>query len=98
MATTMTATLFYLLHYPSTLHLLRDEIDSKFHSADDIVMGPRLSSCIYLRACIDETLRLNPPVGGVLPRGGSPSESLWASPNSLFRELFLFHLAKLSCS
>ena len=67
-ATTMTATLFYLLHYPSTLDRLRNEIDNTFSTVEDIVMGPMLNSCIYLRACLDETLRLNPPVGGVLPR------------------------------
>lgn len=68
MATTMTATLFYLLHYSLTLDRLRKEVDSTFAWVEDIVMGPQLNSCIYLRACLDETLRLNPPVGGVLPR------------------------------
>lgn len=68
MATTMTATLFYLLHYPSVLDRLRNEIETVFEKVEDIVMDPRLNSCIYLRACLDETLRLNPPVGGILPR------------------------------
>lgn len=68
MATTMTATLFYLLHYPSTLDRLRKEIDRVFPKVEDIVMGQQLNSCAYLRACLDETLRLNPPVGGILPR------------------------------
>ena len=68
MATTMTATLFYLLHYPSTLDRLRIEVDRTFEVVEEIVMGPQLNSCIYLRACLDETLRLNPPVGGILPR------------------------------
>jgi cytochrome P450 len=27
---------------------------------EDIVTGPRLSSCIYLRAVIDETMRMSP--------------------------------------
>lgn len=41
---------------------------------DEIVTGPRLSSCIYLRAVIDETMRMSPPgvaegVREVLPGG-----------------------------
>jgi len=68
MATTMTATLFYLLHYPSTLDRLHREINGTFPSLEDIVIGPQLTSCTYLRACLDEALRLNPPLGGVLPR------------------------------
>lgn len=31
-------------------------------------MGPQLQRCTYLRACLDETMRLSPAVGGVLPR------------------------------
>ena len=68
MATTLTATIFHLLHNPSTLSLLRAEIDRTFPSVTAIVMGPELNTCTYLRACLDESLRLNPPVGGVLPR------------------------------
>ena len=68
MATTMTATLFYLLHNPSTFEKLQDELQGKFSSTEVIVMGSELNSCVYLRACLDETMRLNPPVGGVLPR------------------------------
>ena len=49
MATTMTATLFYLLHYPSTYERLRKEIDNAFQKMEDIVMGPKLNHCIYLR-------------------------------------------------
>lgn len=29
-------------------------------------MGPELNSCTYLRACIDEALRMSPPGGGPL--------------------------------
>ncbi|KAJ0347408.1 hypothetical protein KNSL1_006460 [Colletotrichum chrysophilum] len=32
--------------------------------AEDIRIGAKLSSCNYLRACIDEALRMSPPVGG----------------------------------
>ena len=31
-------------------------------------MGPQLTSCHYLRAVLDESMRLSPGVGGVLPR------------------------------
>jgi cytochrome P450 len=31
-------------------------------------MGSKLQSCTYLRAVIDETMRMTPAVGGVLPR------------------------------
>lgn len=68
MASVMTATLFYLVHHPSTLAQLRQEIDGTFQSVDEIRLGPRLSSCRYLKACIDESMRLTPPIPGVLPR------------------------------
>ena len=35
---------------------------------EDIQWGTTLSGCTYLRACIDEAMRLTPAVGGVLPR------------------------------
>jgi cytochrome P450 len=65
---TISACLFYLLHNPATLAALIREIRSTFISASDIHSGPPLNSCTYLRACIDETLRLSPPVPSHLPR------------------------------
>lgn len=66
--TTLAATLFYCLNYPSTLVDLQHEIRTTFASVEDIRIGTVLSSCRYLRACIDEALRLSPPIGGLLPR------------------------------
>lgn len=43
-----------------------------FSSADEIVFGPKLSSCHFLRACLDETLRMSPPAGGPLWRVVEP--------------------------
>jgi len=67
-STTLTATIFYLLHNPKVLDRLNDEVRTKFSSLEEIRSGPLLNSCIYLRACIDEAMRMSPPVGGVLPR------------------------------
>jgi len=67
-ATTLAATIFYCLHYPATLCKLQDEVRTTFTDVEDIRIGKRLSSCKYLRACIDEALRLSPPIGGLLHR------------------------------
>ncbi|CAK3811186.1 P450 monooxygenase [Lecanosticta acicola] len=68
-STTLAATLYYLLQNPHTLHRLQSEIRSTFTSREQISMsGTKMQSCTYLRACIDETMRMTPAVGGVLPR------------------------------
>lgn len=67
-STTMAAALYYLIHNPSTLHRLEDEIRGAFSRAEDIYMGSKLQHCSYLRACLDETMRMSPAVAGLLPR------------------------------
>jgi cytochrome P450 len=64
----MSTLFFYLLHYPDALRRATTEIRTSFETEDDIVMGPKLASCCFLQACIDETLRLNPVLSLVLPR------------------------------
>ena len=66
--TTLAATLFYCLHYPRTLDILQHEIRTTFADVEDIRISKQLSSCHYLRACIEESLRLSPPIGGLLLR------------------------------
>lgn len=65
---TMSGMIFYLSHYPQVLDKLRDEVCSTFTSADDIAPGPQLSSCKYVRACIDEAMRMSPAGLSELPR------------------------------
>ncbi|VBB80976.1 Putative cytochrome P450 E-class, group I [Podospora comata] len=67
-STAMAATLFYLVRNPAALAKVTNEIREKFSSLEDIQLGPVLNSCHYLRACIDEAMRLSPSVGGLLPR------------------------------
>lgn len=51
---------FYLVHYPRVYAKLVNHIRSTFASVDEIVEGQKLSSCQYLRACLDEAMRLTP--------------------------------------
>lgn len=67
-STALAATVFYLVHSPAEMKKLADEVRSAFNDVEDIRMGTTLSSLQYLRACIDEAMRLSPSVGGLLPR------------------------------
>ncbi|KAL8686379.1 MAG: hypothetical protein Q9224_005463 [Gallowayella concinna] len=63
-STVIPAMFFYLTRHPEVYQRLTSEIRTTFGSADEIHAGPKLASCRYLRAFIDETMRMNPPVGG----------------------------------
>lgn len=64
----LTAMIFHCLNNPETLDFLKIEVRSAFTNADDICIGQNLSSCQYLRACIDEAMRLSPSIGSINPR------------------------------
>lgn len=64
----MAATLFYLVRNPHALKKVTEEVRSKFVDVEQIVHGPALGGLTYLRACIDEAMRMSPSVGGILPR------------------------------
>ncbi|EKG10371.1 hypothetical protein MPH_12470 [Macrophomina phaseolina MS6] len=67
-STAMASTFFYLSNNPDALDKACKEVRSKFPSGDAVRPGSLLTSCRYLRACIDEAMRLSPPVGSVLWR------------------------------
>ncbi|KAK5061574.1 hypothetical protein LTR84_008118 [Exophiala bonariae] len=67
-ATTLSAIFFYLARNQSVLQKLKAEIRSTFTSLEDIHSGPKMDSCTYLNACIEETLRIAPAVASQLPR------------------------------
>ncbi|KAL7755384.1 hypothetical protein ACKLNR_014482 [Fusarium oxysporum f. sp. zingiberi] len=67
-ATSIAAAFFYLSRSPQIQERLAKEITSVFSSAEDIKGGTALYSCQYLRAIIDETLRMSPPVPADLAR------------------------------
>ncbi|ROW13543.1 hypothetical protein VPNG_04492 [Cytospora leucostoma] len=67
-STTMSGVFFYLSRNPEAYNRLATEIRTAFSSGLDIRSGPQLRSCEYLRAVIDETLRIAPSSLGVLWR------------------------------
>lgn len=67
-STAMAATFYYLCREPRLLAKLRNEIRGTFSSVEEIRQGPVLNGLHYLRAVIDETLRISPPVPSVLAR------------------------------
>ena len=67
-ATAVSSTVLYHPHNPRSIEILSREISSTFCTAEEIRSGTLLSSCNYLRACIDEAMCLSPGVGSILPR------------------------------
>lgn len=62
------AIFFYLTHNPWVYHRLVKEIRDTFNSPEEIQSRAKLASCRYLAACVDEALRMAPPVPTELPR------------------------------
>lgn len=71
-ANTMAGCFFYLTRQPRVLDKLQREIRTTFTTIHDIKAGPKLQSLTYLRAVIDESLRLVSPVAEVLMRKALP--------------------------
>ncbi|KAI1340366.1 cytochrome P450 [Xylariaceae sp. FL0016] len=67
-AAAISGLLFYLSRHADVYSKLSDEVRKTFPSGTEIRSGPPLSSCTYLRACIDEALRMSSPVNGTLWR------------------------------
>ncbi|OJJ72072.1 hypothetical protein ASPBRDRAFT_153044 [Aspergillus brasiliensis CBS 101740] len=59
---------FYIVRTPHAYQKLVDEIRATFASVDEIRGGPKLMSCQYLRACVDEAMRVTPPGPAEIPR------------------------------
>lgn len=64
----LAAIIFYNTRDALRLKKLVHEIRSTFASPEDIVHGSKLTSCIYLRAYIEKSMRLTPSRPSELPR------------------------------
>ncbi|RDA90106.1 hypothetical protein CP533_2582 [Ophiocordyceps camponoti-saundersi (nom. inval.)] len=60
-STAMCGLFFNLSHHPEIYARVAAEIRETFSSGREIHSGPKLAGCRYLRAVIDESLRLSPP-------------------------------------
>lgn len=68
----MCTVFYYLSRNPSAYARLAAEVRTTFSSGGDIRQGPALAGCRYLRAVIDESLRISPPTPGVMWREKDP--------------------------
>lgn len=74
-ATALSGASFYLARYPECYDKLKQEIGSTFSDVDEIISGPKLLSCKYMRACVEEALRICPGVPAYLVRE-SPEDAI----------------------
>ncbi|KAI0465547.1 benzoate 4-monooxygenase cytochrome P450 [Xylaria cf. heliscus] len=75
-AVSISMTLYYLLRYPHTLVKLRAELDSTLSPDERVVPWGKVRDLPYLRACIDEAMRLAPPSATELIRCTPPDTSV----------------------
>lgn len=61
-------TMFFLLKNPKCLAKLREELDENLEEDEVIAPYAKVKHLPYLRACIDESLRMMPPIVFGLPR------------------------------
>lgn len=64
-ATALSALFFYLSRNTESYSKLANEIRTTFSNHSEIQGGPKLASCRYLRASIEEALRMSPPVSSI---------------------------------
>ncbi|KID97053.1 benzoate 4-monooxygenase cytochrome P450, partial [Metarhizium majus ARSEF 297] len=67
-STGIAALFFYLTRNPSAYAKVAQEVRATFISEEDVSQGPKLHSCSYLRACVQEALRLAPAASGAMWR------------------------------
>jgi cytochrome P450 len=73
-ATVLASLFFYLLQNPKIFEKLRVEIE-KFHPRGDVITAENFGEMNYLDACVNEALRLSPPVPNGSPRAALHPES-----------------------
>ena len=76
-ATLLSGVTFHLLDNPVILRRLMDEIRGRFSSVEEMTFVA-LAQLPYLSACLQEALRIYPPIAGNLPRRTLPGGAMIA--------------------
>ncbi|KAJ5762285.1 uncharacterized protein N7511_005667 [Penicillium nucicola] len=71
-AIAITNVLYQLLRNPDTLAKLREELDAILDEDEIVADYDKIKHLPYLRACLDESLRIFPPTSHGLPRATPP--------------------------
>lgn len=88
--------LFFLLKNPRCMEKLREELDEVLNEDDVVAPYSKVKHLPYLRACIDESLRMMPPVIFGLPRrtppeGASILDDFVAGDTSVSMSAYVVH-------
>ncbi|KAJ5622731.1 benzoate 4-monooxygenase cytochrome p450 [Penicillium herquei] len=82
----LTNVLYWLLKNPICLEKLRDELDDIFEEEMTVAAYDRVKHLPYLRACLDESMRLTPPntmsVNRLTPAEGMSIMGYWIPGNT----------------
>jgi cytochrome P450 len=76
-STALSSVFFYLANNEHAYARLAKEIRETFNEENEIQTGPMLYGCQYLRAVIDEAMRMSPPFLGTFWRETTPSQQEW---------------------
>ncbi|RAH81023.1 putative cytochrome P450 [Aspergillus japonicus CBS 114.51] len=71
-AIALTQVLDLLIRHPAQLHMLREELDAVLDPTETVAPYDKVKNLPYLKACLDEALRLLPPTSAALPRRTPP--------------------------
>ncbi|KAL8746747.1 MAG: hypothetical protein Q9190_001265 [Brigantiaea leucoxantha] len=85
-----------LLENPECFRKLREEVDTVLDESDIVAPWDKVKNLPYLRACLDESLRMFPPISHGLPRetpaGGAQIRGEWiAGHTSVSMSAFVAH-------